>query len=92
MATTAARYGSCAAVATAPSDMCKFVGVRWAHRWRQVAFGWLTTHMACDTLERPVRFLIAPGQSHDILAVPAFLKGHRPKAVLADRAYDANSR
>ena len=47
--------------------------------------------MACDTLGRPVRFLIAPGQSHDILAVPALLEGHKPKAVLADRAYDANS-
>ena len=47
--------------------------------------------MACDTLGRPIRFLIAPGQSHDILAVPALLEGHRPKAVLADRAYDANS-
>ena len=47
--------------------------------------------MACDTLGRPVRFLIAPGQSHDILAVPALLEGYRPAAVLADRAYDANS-
>ena len=48
-------------------------------------------HMACDSLGRPVRFLIAPGQSHDILAVPALLQGHAPKAVLADRAYDANT-
>ena len=47
--------------------------------------------MACDSLGRPGRFLIAPGQSHDILAVPALLEGHRPAAVLADRAYDANS-
>ena len=47
--------------------------------------------MACDSLGRPVRFLIAPGQSHDILAVPALLEGHRPVAVLADRAYDAGS-
>lgn len=47
--------------------------------------------MACDTLGRPVRFLLAPGNSHDILAVPGLLEGHRPQAVLADRAYDANS-
>lgn len=47
--------------------------------------------MACDSLGRPVRFLIAPGQSHDMLAVPALLEGHTPKAVLADRAYDANT-
>jgi transposase len=55
--------------------------------------GGLTTkvHMACDTLGRPVRFLLAAGQSHDILAVPALLEGQRPSAVLADRAYDANS-
>ena len=55
--------------------------------------GGLTTkiHMACDTLGRPVRFLLAAGNSHDILAVPALLEGHRPQAVLADRAYDANS-
>jgi transposase len=47
--------------------------------------------MACDTLGRPVRFLLAPGNSHDILAVPTLLEGYRPQAVLADRAYDANS-
>lgn len=47
--------------------------------------------MACDSLGRPVRFLIAAGQSHDILAVPALLDGHSPRAVLADRAYDSNA-
>jgi transposase len=47
--------------------------------------------MACDGLGRPVRFVIAPGQSHDILAVPALLHGQAPTAVLADRAYDASS-
>ena len=47
--------------------------------------------MACDSLGRPVRFLIAAGQSHDILAVPALLERHRPAAVFADRVYDANS-
>jgi transposase len=47
--------------------------------------------MACDSLGRPVRFLIAAGQSHDILAVPALLEGYRPAAVLAERASDAIS-
>ena len=47
--------------------------------------------MACDGQGRPVRFVIAPGQSHDILAVPALLQGQAPVDVLADRAYDANS-
>lgn len=44
--------------------------------------------MACDGLGRPVRFRIASGQSHDILAAPALLEGMTPRAVLADRAYD----
>ena len=47
--------------------------------------------MACDGQGRPVRFVIASGHSHDIRAVPALLEGQSPAAVLADRAYDANS-
>jgi len=47
--------------------------------------------MAYDTLGRPVRFVIAAGQSHDILAAPALIDGMRPTAVLADRAYDSNA-
>jgi transposase len=46
--------------------------------------------MAADTFGRPVRFLIAAGQSNDILAAPALMDGFSPQAVLADRAYDAN--
>ena len=46
--------------------------------------------MATDTFGRPVRFLVAAGQSHDILAAPALLDGFSPQAVLADRAYDSN--
>lgn len=47
--------------------------------------------MATDTFGRPVRFLIAAGQSNDILAAPALIHGFSPQAVLADRAYDAGS-
>lgn len=47
--------------------------------------------MATDTFGRPVRFLIAAGQSHDVLAAPALINGFSPTAVLADRAYDAGS-
>ncbi len=47
--------------------------------------------MATDTLGRPVRFRIAAGQSHDVLAAPALIEGFSPQAVLADRAYDSNS-
>ncbi len=44
--------------------------------------GGLTTkiHMACGSLGRPVRFLIVPDQSHDILDVLALLERHRPTA------------
>lgn len=47
--------------------------------------------MACDTLGRPVRFRLAAGQSHDILAAHDLLEGFRPQAVMADRAYDSNA-
>jgi transposase len=37
----------------------------------------LTTkiHMLGDTLGRPLRFLITPGQTNDITAAPDFLEG-----------------
>ncbi len=47
--------------------------------------------MLTDSLGRPLRFLLAPGQSHDILAAPILLKGFAAEAVLADRAYDSNA-
>lgn len=47
--------------------------------------------MACDSRGRPLRFLLAPGQSNDILAAPALIAGMAPQAVLADRAYDSNA-
>jgi transposase len=47
--------------------------------------------MLTDTLGRPLRFLLAPGQSHDILAAPLLLQGYTADAVLADRAYDTNA-
>jgi len=47
--------------------------------------------MLADTFGRPLRFLLTPGQSHDMLAAPALLEGRTATAVLADRAYDAKS-
>ena len=47
--------------------------------------------MLADTTGRPLRFLLAPGQSHDILAAPTLLEGCTAQAVIADRAYDANA-
>ncbi len=47
--------------------------------------------MLTDSFGRPLRFLLAPGQSHDILAAPILLRGYTAEAVLADRAYDSNA-
>lgn len=47
--------------------------------------------MLADTLGRPLRFLLAAGQSHDILAAPLLLQGYAAEAVLADRAYDSTA-
>lgn len=47
-------------------------------------------HMLCDTLGRPLRFLITPGQASDITAAPELLDGQEAGAVLADKAYDSN--
>jgi putative transposase len=46
--------------------------------------------MLCDTLGRPLRFLITPGQANDITAAPDLLKDQEATAVLADKAYDSN--
>lgn len=47
--------------------------------------------MLADSFGRPLRFLLATAQSHDILAAPKLLQGYTAEAVLADRAYDANA-
>lgn len=46
--------------------------------------------MLCNTLGRPLRFLITPGQANDITAAPDLLEGQEAGAVLADKAYDSN--
>lgn len=46
---------------------------------------------SCDSFGRPLRFPLAAGQSHDILAAPTLLQGYTAEAVLADRAYDSNA-
>jgi transposase len=52
----------------------------------------LTTkiHMVCDTLGRPLRFILTAGQRHDCLSAKALLEGFKGEAVLADKAYDNN--
>ena len=46
--------------------------------------------MVCDTLGRPLRFLLTAGQRHDSLTAKALLDGFTCEAVLADKAYDNN--
>ena len=45
-------------------------------------------HAAVDARGKPVRLTLTAGQRHDGPAVPALLRGLRPNAVVADRAYD----
>lgn len=47
-------------------------------------------HMVCDTLGRPLRFMLTAGQRHDNLTAKSLLDGFQAEAVLADRAYDNN--
>ncbi len=47
--------------------------------------------MVCDTLGRPLRFMLTAGQRHDNLTAQALLAGFAAEAVLADKAYDNNA-
>jgi transposase len=47
--------------------------------------------MLADSLGRPLRFLLTPGQTGDVLSAPALLDGFTAEAVLADTAYDSNA-
>jgi transposase len=46
--------------------------------------------MICDTLGRPLRFILTAGQRHDCLTAKDLIDGFRAEAVLADKAYDNN--
>lgn len=46
--------------------------------------------MLADALGRPLRFILTPGQAGDVTTAAALLHGFDAKAVLADKAYDAN--
>ena len=54
--------------------------------------GGLTTKIVAlvDALGNLVRFLLLPGQAHDMKGVAPLLRGIRFDAFLADRAFDAN--
>ena len=46
--------------------------------------------MLADSFGRPLRFILTPGQSGDILTAPALLAGFIGDYVLGDKAYDSN--
>lgn len=46
--------------------------------------------MATDSLGRPVRIILTPGQAGDVPQAPALMAGFRPEHVLADKAYDSD--
>ncbi len=46
--------------------------------------------MATDSLGRPVRIILTPGQAGDAPQAPALMNGFKPGHVLADKAYDSN--
>jgi transposase len=47
--------------------------------------------MLADSQGRPLRIILTPGQSGDVLSAPALLEGFAAEAVLADKAYDSNA-
>ena len=47
--------------------------------------------MLADALGRPLRLIIAAGQTGNITQAPVLLDGQAGNAVLADKAYDSNA-
>jgi len=43
-----------------------------------------------DALGRPLRFILTPGQAHDLTQAHALLEGQTARRVIADRGYDSN--
>jgi len=48
-------------------------------------------HIACDGVGKPVKFILTPGQDHDITQGPALLADVDPDRVIADRGYDSDA-
>lgn len=48
-------------------------------------------HLAADTLGRPLRIILTPGQAGDAPQAQALLEGFNPQHVLDDKAYDSNA-
>lgn len=48
-------------------------------------------HAVVDALGNPVALSLTPGQAHDLTQAAPLLEEVEPEALLADKAYDANS-
>jgi len=48
-------------------------------------------HAATDGLGNPVRFIAGPGQENDMVRAHDLIEGFAPGALIADKAYDADS-
>ena len=47
-------------------------------------------HAACDGLGNPVKFLLTPGQTHDVTQATPLLEGLPAEDVIADKGYDSD--
>ncbi len=47
--------------------------------------------MRVDALGNLVKFVLLPGQRHDLIGVPSLLDGVAFEALIAERAYDSNA-
>lgn len=48
-------------------------------------------HVACDGLGKPVKFILTPGQDHDVTQGPALIAGSDAKKIIADKGYDSDA-
>jgi hypothetical protein len=49
-------------------------------------------HALVDALGNPLRFLLTPGQAHDLTGADALLPQMAAEVLIADKAYDADGR
>ena len=49
-------------------------------------------HALVDALGNPLRFLLTPGQAHDLTGADALLPQMAAELLIADEAYDADDR
>ena len=48
-------------------------------------------HVLVDALGNPVELILTPGQAHDLACAELLIENAGPDALLADKAYDADS-